>query len=373
MNACQISTHEEKAPIAGWAIESATLPVAFAQVREDSRIDSWVVEQIKRPVDVVMVASGGCTAAHLAATPNVRRIHLVDPNPSQLALSRLKLQLLATVDPTTRLEILGHQPMTTKDRQTWLEQILSDLDLPTDTLGPLSLVARIGPDYAGRYECVFAALRHELNDDSHEIETILRLNNPADQANRIMKSSALWQRIERAFQTVFARQNLVKLFGLEATQNTLVPFSQHFLNRLRHVLSRLPAASNSYLWQMLAGRYPVRHQVPWQQKPIPTVLPEVTWRNSSMTPALSRTENEYDFVHLSNIPDWLPATEAKLTLEAAWHALRPGGSVLIRQLNSALKIRDLDTPFEWHTSEASRLHANDRSFFYRQLHWGTKR
>ena len=373
MNAWPISAHKEKVPVAPWAIEAATLPVTFAQVREDSRIDSWVVEQTKRPVDVVMVASGGCTAAHLAATPNVRRIHLVDPNPSQLALSRLKLQLLATVDPTTRLEILGHKPMTPKDRRTWLERTLSDLELPTDTLGPLSLVARIGPDYAGRYECVFAALRDELSDDSHEIETILRLNNPADQADRIVRSSPLWQRIEMAFHTVFARENLVKLFGLEATQNTLVPFSQHFLKRLRHVLSKLPAASNPYLWQMLAGLYPVGHEVPWHQKTIPTALPEVTWCNSSMTQALFRTANEYDFVHLSNILDWLPATEAKLTLEAAWHALRPGGSLLIRQLNSALRIRDLDSPFEWHTSKASKLHATDRSFFYRQLHWGTKR
>ena len=46
----------------------------------------------------------------------------------------------------------------------------------------------------------------------------------------------------------------------------------------------------------------------------------------------------YDFVHLSNILDWLSPEEARATLDVAHAALRPGGWVLIRQLNSTLDI-----------------------------------
>jgi predicted SAM-dependent methyltransferase len=42
---------------------------------------------------------------------------------------------------------------------------------------------------------------------------------------------------------------------------------------------------------------------------------------------------DVDFVHLSNILDWLTPEEAIETLSAAYRSLRRGGLVLIRQLN----------------------------------------
>ena len=77
-----------------WIDQAAAMPVAFAQVRENALIDQWVVRQLTLPVDVMIVASGGCTAALLVAEPNVRSLHLVDPNPAQLALARMKLWLM---------------------------------------------------------------------------------------------------------------------------------------------------------------------------------------------------------------------------------------------------------------------------------------
>src|SRR5262245_7051936 len=94
-----------------WVEEAATLPIAFAQVREDPRIDRHVVEQLGTAARICMIASGGCTAAVLATLPNVAAIHLVDPNPAQLALTRLKLRLLETSEPDYRLRLLGHGPM----------------------------------------------------------------------------------------------------------------------------------------------------------------------------------------------------------------------------------------------------------------------
>ena len=108
-----------------WVLEAAALPVAFAQVREDPLLDLWVVERLGSDSRVIMVASGGCTAALLAAASNVGRLHLVDPNPAQLALSRLKLRLLQTTDPSTRLALLGHAEMPLAERQPRLKAELA--------------------------------------------------------------------------------------------------------------------------------------------------------------------------------------------------------------------------------------------------------
>jgi S-adenosylmethionine-diacylglycerol 3-amino-3-carboxypropyl transferase len=92
-----------------------------------------------------------------------------------------------------------------------------------------------------------------------------------------------------------------------------------------------------------------------------------------MTEALWRARGEYDFVHLSNILDWLNPEQARVTLDLAHAALRPGGWTLIRQLNSTLDIPASGPGFSWRAEEALALHARDRSYFYRALHLGRKR
>ncbi|HVR73335.1 MAG TPA: hypothetical protein VMT52_03350 [Planctomycetota bacterium] len=91
-----------------------------------------------------------------------------------------------------------------------------------------------------------------------------------------------------------------------------------------------------------------------------------------MTSALAAEPGRFDFVHLSNILDWLSPVEARDTLELAWGALRRGGLIVIRQLNSTLSIPDLDARFEWLDAFSAPLHAADRSFFYRAIHVGRK-
>jgi len=92
-----------------------------------------------------------------------------------------------------------------------------------------------------------------------------------------------------------------------------------------------------------------------------------------MDKALRAEPNAYDFVHLSNILDWLSPEQAAATLDLAWVALRPGGWTLIRQLNSSLDIQALGGRFDWQDRPASALHNRDRSFFYRKLLLGRKR
>jgi len=100
--------------------------------------------------------------------------------------------------------------------------------------------------------------------------------------------------------------------------------------------------------------------------------PPLKYSKAPVDTVLEREVAEYDFVHLSNVLDWLAPRDAARTLRLAHRALRPGGWMLLRQLNSTLDIPRLGPIFEWHVPEARELHARDRSFFYRALHLGRK-
>ncbi len=357
---------------APWVAEIARRPIAFAQVREDAALDQWVVEQLEGPAKVLLVASGGCTAALLAGLPKVSRLHLIDPNPAQIALARLKLRLLEVARVEDRLSVLGHAPMPAAERRLRLTAELQGLNLPADALGPIELVAEQGADQVGRYEFLFSKLRYELSEVYDEFTALLQLRDPTEQSRRADPATRLGRTLDAAFDSVMALPNLVGLFGAAATRNRGEPFSHHFARRTRQVLATLPAADNPYLWQMLRGQFPNGIVYPWLNAATPARMPEVIWKVTSMTEALQECPQAYDFIHLSNILDWLDPEEARGTLALAWRALRPGGWTLIRQLNSRLDIQTLGDRFEWKTKSAEALHHRDRSFFYRRIHLGRK-
>jgi S-adenosylmethionine-diacylglycerol 3-amino-3-carboxypropyl transferase len=357
-----------------WVLEAARLPVAFAQVREDPLLDDRVVQGLDPGARVIMIASGGCTLAFLAARARVvARVDVVDPNPAQIALARLKLHLLQNFDGTGRLALLGHVPMPAGEREQRLRAALRTLGVPAEAIGPPRVWAEEGPDHAGRYERVFARLRKELEPHAAEVGELLSLRDPAGQARRVAPATPLGRALDEAFGRAMDLAVLVRLFGEGATRNRVEPFARHFARRTRHALATLPAADNPYLWQVLAGRFPPGAGAPWLAEPAPDRLPEITWGTTVMTEALRGAPSGYDFVHLSNILDWLSPDEARATLDLAHAALRPGGWVLVRQLNSTLDIPGLGAGFTWQPGEAQALHARDRSFFYRALHLGRKR
>ena len=135
----------------------------------------------------------------------------------------------------------------------------------------------------------------------------------------------------------------------------------------------LPAADNPYLWQMLQGRFPAEVAYPWLSLPSPRHTPKAVWTMADMAEALQGQTESYDFIHLSNILDWLAPEAARSILEHTWQGLRPGGQTLIRQLNSNLDLPALGGRFAWQHEPAAALLERDRSFFYRRLHLGRKR
>lgn len=360
--------------VSEWVQRARDLPVAFAQVREDPSLDLSVIRHAGPDARVMMIASGGCTAALLAASPGVSHLEIVDPNPAQIALARLKLHLLNTADVETRLTLLGHAKAEYEERSRLLSSVLTEIELAPECLGPVDLVFSLGPDHCGRYEFVFAELRNELKAVSGELKALLASDDRSAQGSSTMPNTALGRAIDNAFERVFAIENLEAVFGRDATQNPVETFSAHFRRRLRHVLTTLPARGNPYLSQMLLGAFSNGVRYPWLDATTPAALPNLSWTNSTIQEALATAKGErFDVVHLSNVLDWLSEEAAGQALNLAWSALRNGGLMILRQLNSSLNFYTLGCPFQWDLDLAARLHGQDRSFFYRTLYIGRKR
>ena len=336
-----------------WLREAASLPLAFAQVREDPRLD---LKCVAPGAHVAMIASGGDTVAVLSRL-KLGRLVVVDINPAQLALTRLKLRLSREFSREDAMGILGHAPMPAAERA---ERIADELS----ALGPSETLATLGPDFAGRYELLFAELRRELAERRLDVRRWLE----SPQSVVVPPGTEF----DAAFENVMSLENLVALFGTEATRNPVRPFAAHFADRARIAFQRSVPCENPFLWQIFAGEFPPSHPWDWlspEQWSAPVVEPEYVHGRMKETlhaiPAAS-----LDFVHLSNILDWLSPEDGAGVLDAARRALRRGGRVLIRQLNSSLDIRSLPCDICWNSEESSAMEQHDRSFFYPQIHLG---
>lgn len=330
------------APADAWALEAAQLPLAFAQVREDPRIDVELAQTLPADAVVVMIASGGETLVQLARLP-LQRIHAVDMNPAQLALSKCKLHLAAHASADHATRLLGHEDMPLRSEA--LKRLWDELALPEDVFGPLDLVATHGPDHAGRYERCFAELR------------------------RVKAGGA---DLDEALMRVMALPNLVTLFGHEAAQNPRRPFHEHFAWRTRVALARADAETNPFLRQMYAGTFAPGHRYDWL-KTDGAIRAEVVWHQGRMLEVLtSMPAASVDMVHLSNILDWLSPAQAAQTLAAACRALKPGGKIILRQLNSSLDMDLLAGDIVWDHEQGQAMEQRDRSFFYPQILIGSR-
>lgn len=359
---------------ASWAREAALLPLAFAQVREDPQIDLHLVRQLPPHPTVVMIASGGETAITLGREP-LGALHLVDMNRAQLALTRFKWEL-AGEPPEQSCALLGHVNMPSNERAVELIKRCEQLDLAPTVFGPLELVSLIGPDHAGRYERTFAALRAELQTDPVELESVLT-SNDTDWCEKVAAPDSAWGRaLDKAFAQVMSLPNLVQLFGTEATQNPRRTFAAHFADRTRTALKRFAADTNPFIWQIFAGRFPGTHCYDWLHPDRGggtkcRVIP--TYQCGRMNEVLdSLPTQSADLIHLSNILDWLSPTQAETTLTSACRVLKPGGQVIIRQLNSTLDIPSIPSDFSWEVGLGHQLEAIDRSFFYPGIFVGVR-
>jgi S-adenosylmethionine-diacylglycerol 3-amino-3-carboxypropyl transferase len=345
-----------------WALRASSLPLAFAQVREDPRLDLELARRVPAGGTVVMIASGGETAACLGRLP--LRLMAVDMNPAQLALARVKWELAGKVPTEDLAALLGHLPMPVGERRRRMKELLELLGIEEGVFGPPEYIAERGVDHGGRYEVCFAELRAQLEAWRGDLEAMLNSHKA------VPNFGGAW--LDEAFARVMSLENLVCLFGREATQNPRRSFSDHFAARTREVIGRIAPVDNPFLWQILAGCFPPGCRYHWLEDDRPLIA-EISWLQGKMDAQLdSMAAESADLVHLSNILDWLSPGEAEATLRSARRVLKPGGQVILRQLNSTLEIGKLDAEIEWDVELGRAMESRDRSYFYPRIHVGSR-
>ena len=357
-------------------MQASRLPLAFAQVREDPRLDLEIISQLPDHPVIIMIASGGETAIQVARSLPAE-LHLVDMNPAQLAITRLKWSQAETCSVAESRSLLGHDSMDPCDRGVRLAQQMEQLNLPSDTFGPPEQVAVWGPDFSGRYERAFAELQRELAPIAAEIQRVLESSNESPGATAFFEPNTESGRVfDAAFDRVMSLKNLVCLFGKEATQNPRQSFAAHFAWRTRLSLSRPDRTQNPFLWQLLVGRFPLSAAYDWllpssRDQPFQPLKPRM--HSGRMVDVLqSFAPASVDLVHLSNILDWLSPDQATETLRCAYRVLKPKGRLILRQLNSTLRIPDLDSLLTWDLTLGNRMAEQDRSFFYPAIFAGVR-
>lgn len=351
-----------------WVHEAKKCPLAFAQVREDSELDRWAIKSLqKNNIKILMIASGGCTLAYLSSMSEISRIDVIDCNNSQIALSKFKLKLLEYYSPSERLAILGYTEMHQELRQTVILEILSDLRYEKNIFGPLNLVSEKGPDQIGRYEKLFEKLRNQIKPNDKSIY------------NSIMHNTSLGESIKSKLETdykeIMSLANLVRLFGNEATQNAAQSFSKHFFKQTLQAFNNtsFKTSQSPWLQTMLLGTFGNNTTYPWLSLDKTPPRSRIHFFHKNALEYFLQNDKKYGFIHLSNILDWLNIEQAHTLLELVSKSLNASGKVLIRQLNSRLKISDFDIPnIQWDTKNSQKLAEKDRSFFYPKLHLGIK-
>lgn len=332
-----------------WIEEANNIPVAFAQVREDPELDRAVLNTIGEQADIIMIASGGCTLCHLAQTRPNDRITLVDANPAQMQLALFKLHSLI-LEPTQRQALL----LSAQQNETEAFAAQHDLAIPELQHADRPL------HYYGRYEMLFAELRTLLGAAD------LDLSIPSCVESICQEACPEQRRFHAIFQDAFHLDTLVSLFGNEATQNPLQSFSDHFYQQSMHCMASGLYTHNYFFEDMFLGAY--THLPDWLCHPALKNIATPTCINDTMLGALQDCASaSADFIHLSNILDWLSEADATALLQETERVLRPGGAFIIRQLNSSLDIPKLITAPLQISPHNQQYTDQDRSFFYRHI------
>lgn len=310
----------------------------FAVVREDPRIEQELIAE-RRPQHALLIASGGCTALHLRRQFPELAITLVEMNPAQLAHVQRKLDALAAPLAPARWNVGTDDP-------TALHE-------------------------CGNFERLFRLFR-----------TVLDLFVlPADErARRCADPHANWDDVVQhpywpvAFATAFGDEMLLAMFGPNAIQHAeRGSYPAYFRRRIEAGLAADDRTHNPWLHHVLLGHYlpdakawpPFLQQPPRDLQPFPTIAQSLL-DVPSFAP--------FDFVSLSNVLDWMDDAACRTLLQRLGTELRPGSTILWRQLNDPRHLIGHCAPaFAFDPGRDELLTRRERALFYDQVHAGTKR
>jgi S-adenosylmethionine-diacylglycerol 3-amino-3-carboxypropyl transferase len=352
-------------------ISSPRSDLAFSQVREDYTVELRVIDRLaqtyNRPLRILLIASGGCTALSLLALPEVGEIVAVDANIAQLHLVELRRQALLNLSLTAQLNLIGANLETSAATRLNLYQQIVD-KLPTSTRNHwdnrLSEIG-FGVNRVGRFEQLFRELSARFTE--------VGLDPIADPLTTI--NSNYWRSI---FEEIFDRNKLISTFGESAVNYSMDrSFGEHFADVFARALEKYHPRDNYFVTQVLRDRYtdgsaglPLYLQPQAQIAIQKYGIDRLKLHHGIFIEKTIElgTERPFDLIQFSNISDWMPSKDLNKMLKTAVRFLNPGGALIGRRLNGDHHLATVMNEWISVDLEFSReLLALDRSFFYREV------
>ena len=345
--------------------------VRYAQCWEDADV---LLEALKvQPGDVCLsIASAGDNSLSLL-TRNPARVIAVDLNPAQLACLALRVAAYRRLEHPELLQLIGSHP--SDQRDALYRRCRPDLDDETRAFWdghPEAIAAGIGT--SGKFESYFRLFGLRILPCIHGKRTRRSLIESKSKEERIRFYDETWNNLRwRLLFRVFFSRWVMGRFGRDPAFFTYVEgsVSDRILQRTRHAMTELDPFVNPYLQWIVTGRHV--HALPHALREehfdaIRNNLDRIEWRCASVETTLQDQTGGFDAFNLSDIFEYMsePATETLLGELA--RAGRPGARLvywnMLAPRNRPASLARQLIPEE---DEATRLHAQDKAFFYNRL------
>lgn len=317
--------------------------VQFAVVREDPMLEAELV-RLTQASNVLLIASGGCTALTLQALFPDLHITLVDFNPAQLERVQEKMRALRETDAAIRHRRFN---IGTNDPN--------------------------GLNQNGNFESLFRGLREFIFDlvaDESEILALFEEKERLANVSELLFSSKYWS---VAFDLYFSDSLLNAMFGPDATQHAEPgSYPRYFQALFEKGLVSATAFDNYFLHHVLLGYYLQRPA----SLPYYLLSPPTDYRFQMIEGTLDRVPElqRFDLISLSNIMDWMPLTEIVDLICHLQNGMKSGASLLYRQLNNDTDLSaDFGDSYAFDTALGVRCQRAERSLFYSSVHVGKRR
>lgn len=307
--------------------------VSYASCWEDPLILQEAL-QVTSGDTVLSICSGGCNSLSLLVY-DPAAMTVVDFNPAQIHLVRLKMAAIRTLDHGELLELIGVRDSTrrrglyekTKTALASADVAYWDLRLDLIDKG----LFRIGR--TDKYLMLFGRLIRTLFGRA-KVERLFAAKDVAEQQSLFRKEwdGAVWRGLFRLF---FHRAVISR--AKDPTHFRFVDFDgfgDRFRKRTEWLLTEVPLRDNYFLALVFLGRYPHERAVPTylleeNQAIVRDRLDRITFHQGDLESLLNATPDQtYDRFNLSNLFDWVDDEHLSRALRKVVRTGRPGGRMI---------------------------------------------
>ena len=371
--------------------------VRYASVWEDADVLCEALAPVARGGRLLSIASAGDNALALL-TLDPAEVVAVDLNPAQLACLALRVAAFRALDDPDLLAFLGvpaqaaegSQPPAPAASEAPMPQLRSDAtvaswrhatyarlrrSLPPDVAGfwdahPRAIAG--GIVHAGKFERYFQHFRRFVLPLVHGATTVaaLRAADSLEAQERFYREhwdTWRWRALFRMFFSRFVMGRLGR--DPEFFSHVDGPVATRILDRTRHALTRIPAASNPYLAYIVTGNFRPGALPRFLRAEHRDAIRARLERVRIVAGAAETVNGRFDGFNLSDIFEYMSPTDHARVYAALvdrahprarlvyWNMLAPRA----RPATLADRVRPL-------TSLAGELHARDQAWFYQRLH-----